>query len=731
MKAPRLEFSDPGRFALKSAARAAIVMPLVFAFADKVIQDPQTATFAAFGSFAILVLVDFGGPPASRLKAYLSLAAAGSVLITVGTLCSRNVWLAAGAMAAVGFLVLFSSVINGYFAAATTGALLTFILPVSLPAPIGVVGARLAGWGLACGAGIFAAMVVWPARPPSRIRAAAAQACRTFAELLDAELTGATEVLGERADAARDALEALRESFLGTPYRPTGPTGRTAALAMLIDELDWFSSFVLQTDAAHVREMSLCGKENDDALSAVRAALRSSAARLEGQDSSPDLDGLGRARQAVAAAVGRRLRELSPADRDPVVSIGLEPSFRARAMAHTARQIGMETLIATGAGNTASSATRSVQTRQALGAAERSAAEQVRLRSVALRNSVRGAAGLGIAVFVSQKTGVQHAFWVVLGTLSVLRSNALGTGASVLRALAGTGLGIALGAALILVVGTNHTALWVVLPVAVLIATYAPRAISFTAGQAGFTVVIFVLFNIIQPVGSKVGVVRIEDVAIGCAISLGVGVLFWPRGAAALLRQSLAAAYEGGADFAAAASRRLVEGGDPAIVIHSGAQATAAANRLELALRQYLTERSADRAIQQSLLTLVAGAGRLRRTADELSTLPGVSAGSSLDGACADALDRDIDSVRAWYMTLALHLVNAAPRPEAEARSLADRARVLRCVRESLSRGDEAYLHPAMALLWASQYLDNLRRLESKVARSAAELSGGNPVDVA
>ena len=55
--------------AVKSAARAAIVMPAVFAFADKVIGQPQTSLFAAFGSFALLVLVEFTGPPRSRLLA--------------------------------------------------------------------------------------------------------------------------------------------------------------------------------------------------------------------------------------------------------------------------------------------------------------------------------------------------------------------------------------------------------------------------------------------------------------------------------------------------------------------------------------------------------------------------------------------------------------------------------------------------------------------------------------
>src|SRR6266702_2974903 len=110
----------PDLAALKSAARAAIVMPAVFALADKVIAQPQTSIFAAFGSFAMLVLVEFGGPWRTRLLAYLGLACVGALLITLGTLCSRHPWLGASAMAAVAFGTIFSGLISGYFAAATT-----------------------------------------------------------------------------------------------------------------------------------------------------------------------------------------------------------------------------------------------------------------------------------------------------------------------------------------------------------------------------------------------------------------------------------------------------------------------------------------------------------------------------------------------------------------------------------------------------------------------------------
>ena len=51
---------DRGFAALRRAARAAIIMPAMFAVGDKVIGNPQVATFAAFGSFAMLFLADFG-----------------------------------------------------------------------------------------------------------------------------------------------------------------------------------------------------------------------------------------------------------------------------------------------------------------------------------------------------------------------------------------------------------------------------------------------------------------------------------------------------------------------------------------------------------------------------------------------------------------------------------------------------------------------------------------------
>ena len=68
-----------------------------------------------------------------------------------------------------------------------------------------------------------------------------------------------------------------------------------------------------------------------------------------------------------------------------------------------------------------------------------------------------------------------------------------------------------------------------------LLAGLAPATISFAAGQAAFTLTLLILFNILAPAGCKIGLVRVEDIALGCVSSLAVGLLFWPRGAGAVV----------------------------------------------------------------------------------------------------------------------------------------------------------------------------------------------------
>jgi Fusaric acid resistance protein-like len=243
------------------------------------------------------------------------------------------------------------------------------------------------------------------------------------------------------------------------------------------------------------------------------------------------------------------------------------------------------------------------------------------IRSVWFLNSLRASLALAAAVLVADVSGVQHGFWVVLGTLSVLRTNAVSTEATALRALGGTVIGFAVGALLLLGIGTSSAALWTALPIAIAVAAYAPGTLPFAFGQAAFTVVIVVLFNLLVPAGWRVGLLRIQDVALGCLVSLVVGVLFWPRGAGGVVGDDLADAFRIGAAY-------LTESVDWALGIRHdppdvGPAAVTAGIRLDEALRGFLAEQGTKHLSKADLWMLVTATMRLRLTAYSLAGLQG------------------------------------------------------------------------------------------------------------
>src|SRR4051794_19123307 len=238
-----LRSHDRNYAALRRAARTAIVMPALFALGTEVIGNPVVATFAAFGSFAMLLLVDFGGPLRDRLRNQAALAVACGALIAVATLCSRTTWLAAVAMMLVAFGVLFAGVASSALAGATQTLLLSFILPVSLPGPASSIPDRLAGWGLASAVSLLAIALLWPAPLQDPVRRDAIAACRALAARLRAEFTAGHDAALAASDAAMAALHA---TFYATPFRPTGLSTAARAVIRLVDELRWLEGIVAQ-----------------------------------------------------------------------------------------------------------------------------------------------------------------------------------------------------------------------------------------------------------------------------------------------------------------------------------------------------------------------------------------------------------------------------------------------------------------------------------------------------
>ncbi len=102
--------------------------PPVFGLTHVLFSNPQVSLFGAFGSFALLLLVDFPGRPRTRLVSYVALFFVGSCFIALGTVVSTYKVAAVVAMAVVGFVVLFAGIVSPQAATASTAALLTFVL---------------------------------------------------------------------------------------------------------------------------------------------------------------------------------------------------------------------------------------------------------------------------------------------------------------------------------------------------------------------------------------------------------------------------------------------------------------------------------------------------------------------------------------------------------------------------------------------------------------------------
>jgi uncharacterized membrane protein YccC len=724
--------------ALRRAGRAAIVMPALFALGDKAIGNPVLATFAAFGSFAMLLLVDFSGPLRERLQAQAALALAGFVLVSLGTLVSQSVWLSTLTMAVVGFAVLFAGVVSSVLAGATTSLLLSFILPVTLAGPLSSLPDRLEGWAIAAGASLLAVAVLWPTPARGPLRSAATTACKALAARLRADVAYTLSEHDEAFEADRDhaiaqsddALASLRRVFLATPYRPASLSTAGRTTVRLVDELSWLDAIVAQ--AARPSP----GAPVSQAACAVKVAA---AAVLERGAELLDVVGGDCAElHAATNELGEAVARMEQSATANLFVTSLDPSFRAQELAFAVSSIGANIDL------TAAAERRSWLARLlgrqpqgvtgTLSAAQARATAHVDRHSVWLHNSVRGAAGLALAVLVANEAGVQHSFWVVLGTLSVLRSNALNTGQNVVRGLLGTVAGFVVGGLLLALIGTDTTLLWILLPLAILLAGVAPAAISFAAGQAAFTLTLVFLYNLIQPVGWKVGLLRVEDIAIGCAVSLAVGLLFWPRGAGAALRRALADAYVDSAGYLASAvdfgMRRCdFSATSAAAPTEDSLRAAAAARRLDDTFRSYLAERGAKPVSLAQITSLVGGVGGIRLTADAVLDLwqreDGSAAGDRT--AARGELVRASELVKRWYDDLATSLLEGSRPREPLPPDVAADGRLLDAVRRDLGGEDGEASATAVRMIWTGDHLDAVRRLQRIVAepaRAAAAAAG-------
>lgn len=608
--ANRIRQRDPEGEGARRALRAAIFIPIAAALGFAVAGKTQTPVFALIGSIGLLIAADFPGTIATRALAYGGLAVNGAVLITLGTLAAPHPWIAVPLCFAVGALVVFLGLLSDVVAAGQRATLMIFILPVCIRPP-GPLEDRLLGWGIALLICVPAALLVFPPSYQSELRRQSARVCAALADRIDGRSS---------SDDLDAAMEKLRKAFMDNAFRPFALTAGSRALIRVVGNLQWLCNRVDSDtgrllgpmSASGVRVLRNCaealsGPERAGADAELISALvehRATAMRRYREDI---VDILAEQDDAAAVDLGRLLLSR----RTISATIGLTGSIIAYAAAADGRPVWAK-LVGSQVPETGV-ADRVATKRTAFAAL----GGYLSTRSITVINSLRTGLAMALAVAVTFIFPVPNAPWVVLGALTVLRSSAATTGTTAVRTVAGTTVGIIIGAAVIGILGVDPPVLWTLLPVVAFGSSYVSRVGSFTAGQAMFTMMVLIVFNLMHPTGWQVGILRIEDVLVGALVGLVVSVLLWPRGGPAAVQRAIDGALGVGARYLTAAVHRVTRGAseqsDDAVNALSR-ETLVAVRTYGDAVRDYLSENAG--AIDTTMLDTANRIPRLRTAGD-------------------------------------------------------------------------------------------------------------------
>lgn len=563
-------FSDPYHIYIRRALRLAVMFPTAMVVLSQVLHLPQVSVlYGLFGCFSLTTMCDFGGPYFTRTMAYLATIGMGWVSITIASAASFSGWAAIAATLGYGFLVTYSGVLRGYFAAAVPGVFVGFFLAISTPHDWTQLGPNLVGWTVGAGLAAVGGLLLWPMHTRDLLRHRIADAFDAHADVIEVTWVDNEGPVATWERAHRElvaAVAAVRAGYVGMLRRPGTATGRERYLSQLVMVVGDLASSLerVRPEKAH----DLPG-DRELAISTI-SALRDAAAvcrvrRPRSMGKFPDIEQLNRERE----------RHLSQVEKWIADSLGTEPAQRVvvrvrhdmilrrvsglalMAIANLRGSVGRDPIHA-GMGTFAG---HELMVRLPKASAGRDLLMNLTPQSVWFRNSARAAVAYALAVAVILITGLDHGFWIALGVMVALQSDATGSRSSVQRVLIGTVIGLVVGEALVWLGQGSPIFLWILLAVAVALATYAPGASTPVAGQAAFTTFLLVLFALLLPGEERVtAAARFIDVLAALAVTLVASMALWPRGAAALVSRSLAESTFATGAYVVTAFRRLRAG---------------------------------------------------------------------------------------------------------------------------------------------------------------------------
>jgi uncharacterized membrane protein YccC len=513
-----------GRTAIVRALRVTVVACVGFYVGRFVLHSPALATYALFGVIALGALAQLPGGARRRAGTLLVATPVAALLVCLGSLTAVHTAAAVAGMALVGFTISYAGVGGPVVVGVANGLQLFYILPCFPPFQPGQLPMRLAGLCLGIGLLILAELLVLPEPPERGYPDRLATALDELTGCVPGGVPGGTRAF----EAAARAAEDLRPSQVPAQLRPAAATRRSQALAQ--------AAAALRFALARLSERHALGTPTEEMPELSRLATDSAAALRGGPlpEPAPLAAAVHRLHAAPppADAAGARQRALLVAAADGVWTVGNAVRIYRGADPDTSGRADVDDRFWYAA----------IGPLRLLG---HKLAVHLTPRSVYFQSAVRVALALAAARLIAGGLDLSHGFWVLLATLTVLRSRAADTRTALRPALLGTLLGALVMTAVLVSVGA-HTSIYVIaLPAVMLAAFVAGPLLGPAWAQGGFTVTVGTVFAQLAPANWRLAEARVLDVLAGAAVGVAAGVCAWPRGGAGELRRDAARLLRG------------------------------------------------------------------------------------------------------------------------------------------------------------------------------------------
>ncbi|GAA5190956.1 FUSC family protein [Rugosimonospora acidiphila] len=550
----RLRRRDPGyRISLRALRLTITALPPYY-ICLYAIHNQVLATYVIFGVIAAGIFIQLPGPAPQRSRILLAATPVTCALVALGTLLNVNLWAAVPGVLVIGFAVAFFSATGPRLLGLANGLQLFFIVANFPPHHLTGLPSRLIGAAIGMALTAAAEVLLWPDPAPvsygQRV-AAAAEALADLVERSSAVVAGGRTGDGDGdgvAESQRRATEAIRATRVpGTPWseRPLSAGRRDRALrdcAWTIWEVAGLLRRFLARPAVqsrHDAEAAGLLRRSATALRAAGNALRSGELNVGNPPNEAD--------PAFDPPAADRAR---PDEVDRLrLLLGLQAIVQHVDFLTVAARVALR-------GPTLRADKGAPAESGSLWYAEcgdfylflRQLRENLNPRSAYFQSALRLAVALAAARALTGVLDLSHGFWVLLATLTVMRTSALNTRTTLFHSVAGAVIGaVATGLLLQFAPGPVPYALFLL--VTSLLAFGVASLPGRIGPQAALTAMVTVVFAQLAPADWHLAGARILDVVAGGAVGIAAGLLMWPKGAGGELRQRTSAYLRANADL--------------------------------------------------------------------------------------------------------------------------------------------------------------------------------------